>query len=171
VTGGAGAAYGGHHAVQAVGHARKIKSETMAPTYTKPAKAAVPAVAAVRARKASPGRPATKKTATSPAKRAIAPRAAVVGVKGKKAKPPKPARMAADAKLATKAIRTEHLSPALKHGGKAAIGAGLAGGALAVGTHLRRKKSSDWQPYSKRDGASAFGVDHDPSGQHRETEN
>jgi hypothetical protein len=61
----------------------------------------------------------------------------------------------------------------LRHAGKAGIGAGVVG--AAAGTHhlIERKKQGSWQPYAKRDTASAFGVDHndDPSGQHRETEN
>lgn len=48
------------------------------------------------------------------------------------------------------------------HGKKAAIGLGVAG--LAAGAHHvvrdKRKQDSSWQPYSKRDSTSAFGVDH-----------
>lgn len=70
-----------------------------------------------------------------------------------------------------RALDTKGVKPVLAHSGKAALGAGVLGGSIALGAHVRRKHATDWQPYSKRDSVSAFGVDHQPSGQHRETEN
>jgi hypothetical protein len=58
-----------------------------------------------------------------------------------------------------------------EHGGKALAGAAVVGGALGAHRAIKRKQEGGWQSYSKRDSVSAFGVDHDPSGQHRETEN
>ena len=152
VTGGAGAAYGGHHGFQAIKHGRKVKSEHMAPTYLKPAKAAVAPTPRVPGKKAVARVPAVKKTATSPRIPPVAAKKAVPPIPATPGKAAKPARMAADVKRAGKAIRSEeHLMPALKHGGKAGLGAGVAAGAIGVGMHLKRKKKSDWQPYSKRD--------------------
>ena len=50
----------------------------------------------------------------------------------------------------------------LRHGGKAAAGAAIAGGAL-YGAHKIKEKSQSggsWTPYAKRDAVSAFGIDH-----------
>lgn len=52
------------------------------------------------------------------------------------------------------------LKPLRRHGGRAA--AGVAGVAAATGVHraLKRKERDGWQSYAKRDGMSAFGIDH-----------
>jgi len=65
------------------------------------------------------------------------------------------------------------LKPVLEHGGKAAAGAALAAGAITASSKIGSKRRDSWQPYAKRNTASAFGVDHsdNPNGQHRETEN
>ena len=54
------------------------------------------------------------------------------------------------------------------------VAAGLAGASLAAGggaALVNRQRKGSWKSYSKRDTQSAFGVAHDPNGQHRETEN
>ena len=161
VTGGAGAAYGGHHGVKAAGHARKIKSELMAPTTHVPAREGKPEVKAVKAVAAKKATKTTKATAAIPE------------VKHQPEVKPRAARLSAAPSQATHAFPKKPVAAALKHGGKAAAGAAVLGGSVAAGLHIRRKKQSDWQPYAKRDTTSAFGVDHsdNPNGQHRETEN
>jgi hypothetical protein len=59
-----------------------------------------------------------------------------------------------------KAIPTKALKAAGKHGGRTALGVGAV--AAAAGTHraLKRKEKSSWQPYAKRNSASAFGINH-----------
>jgi hypothetical protein len=66
-------------------------------------------------------------------------------------------------KDAVKAVR--------KPAGKAGLALGAAGAAFGGAHAIHQKRKGSWQPYAKRDTTSAFGVDHDPSGQHRETEN
>jgi hypothetical protein len=129
----------------------------MAPTFVKPARDFQPEVQHVPFKAGSPevlpqkrvgkkGAPGYIPRRT--AKAAVPDQPEVKAVKEKAARGPK---MAAATKKAGYAYRAEHLSPALKHGGKAAVGAGVAAGAIAVGAHLKRKKNSSWQPYSKRD--------------------
>ena len=60
---------------------------------------------------------------------------------------------------AGKAIETAHLSPVLRHGGKAAAGAAVAAGAIGAHHALKRKQEGGWQSYAKSS-TSAFGVDH-----------
>ncbi len=65
------------------------------------------------------------------------------------------------------------LKPVVAHGGKAAAGAAAGVAAITASSKIGSKRRDSWQPYAKRDAASAFGVDHsdNPNGQHRETEN
>jgi len=51
-------------------------------------------------------------------------------------------------------------SHAAKHAGKSAAGLAVAGGALYGAKKIKDKHNSGWQPYSKRDAVSAFGIDH-----------
>lgn len=166
VTGGAGAAYGGHHGLKAVKHGRKIKSELMAPTVHHPARAYEPEVKGQKFKAAVPERKAEKQSGTrgkpgyKPRVVARAAQDEVPEIPGKPEVKARAARLGATPSKAKMAIQTEkHLKPALKHGGKAAIGAAVLGGSVAAGMHIRRKKSSDWQPYAKS-ALSAFGVDH-----------
>ena len=54
----------------------------------------------------------------------------------------------------------KELKVAGRHGGKTALGVGAVAGAAAVHRGLKRKEKGSWQPYAKRDSASAFGIDH-----------
>jgi hypothetical protein len=160
VTGGAGAAYGGHHGIQAVRHGRKIKSEQMAPTVHVPDRPHEPEVKHVPFKPGKPAQDYQKRVGRKgdpgyvphrPKRDAIPEQAEIPGKAEVKARA---AHLRPDAKGITRAIRTEHLSPALKHGGKAAVGAAVLGGSVAAGMHLKRKKNSSWQSYAKRDDVS-----------------
>lgn len=162
--GGAGGALAGIEGVKAIGHARKIKTEEMAPVTHRPA---VAHVDEVKGDPGHPGQPEIKAVRANAGKgvtgvkgqKEIKPRPAVEAVKGVKGRG---ASKVADLKGSTRAIRTgEHLGPALKHGGRAAIGLGAVGAAVGAHHALKQKRASrSWQPYAKRDAVSAFGVDH-----------
>ena len=64
--------------------------------------------------------------------------------------------------------RTRWCAPQARRKGRARAGCGRC---RRWGPAIHQKRKGSWQPYAKRDTTSAFGVDHDPNGQHRETEN
>jgi hypothetical protein len=80
---------------------------------------------------------------------------------GGKVKPIKMVTEAADGTPSKKKVlEVKALKTAGKHGGRAALGVGAVTGAAVAHKTLRRKEKGSWQPYAKRDSASAFGIDH-----------
>jgi hypothetical protein len=59
-----------------------------------------------------------------------------------------------------KAIPLKALKAVGHHGGRAAAGAAVTAGAVGAHQAIKRKREGSWQSYGKRDGTSAFGVDH-----------
>jgi hypothetical protein len=62
------------------------------------------------------------------------------------------------------AVSAKHLKALGKHGGKATAGVATVGAAALAHGAIKRRREGSWQPYAKRDTASAFGVDHSSDG-------